>query len=31
MLQLICFNNPAPGAWQPLQKTCEGVEEQLVL
>ena len=31
MLQLICFNNPAPGAWQPLPETCEGVEEQLVL
>ena len=31
MLQLICFNNPAPGAWQPLQKTCDGVAEQLVL
>jgi len=31
VLQLICFNNPAPGAWQPLPKTCEGVEEQLVL
>ncbi len=26
-LQLICFNNPAPGAWQPLPETCEGVEE----
>lgn len=31
MLQLICFNNPAPGAWQPLPETCEGVEEQWVL
>ena len=27
VLQLICFNNPAPGAWQPLPETCEGVEE----
>ena len=27
-LQLICFNNPAPGNWQPLPKTCEGVENQ---
>ena len=31
VLQLICFNNPAPGAWQPLPETCEGVGEQLVL
>jgi len=27
-LQLICFNNPAPGAWQPLPDTCAGVVEQ---
>jgi hypothetical protein len=25
-LQLICFNNPAPDAWQPLPQTCEGVD-----
>ncbi len=31
ILQLICFNNPVPGGWQPMPKTCEGVEEQLVL
>jgi tetratricopeptide (TPR) repeat protein len=31
VLQLICFNNPAPGGWQPMPVTCEGVEEQLVL
>ena len=31
VLQLICFNNPAPENWQPLPKTCEGVVEQLVL
>ncbi len=28
VLQLICFNNPVPGDWQPLPETCEGVEEQ---
>jgi len=28
VLQLICFNNPAPGAWQPLPATCEGVQQQ---
>ncbi len=28
VLQLICFNNPAPDHWQPLPETCEGVEEQ---
>jgi len=28
LLQLICFNNPAPGAWQPLPATCDGVQEQ---
>ncbi len=31
VLQLICFNNPVPGDWQPLPETCEGVAEQLVL
>ena len=31
VLQLICFNNPAPDEWQPLPETCEGVEEQLRL
>ncbi len=31
VLQLLCFNNPAPGGWQPMPVTCEGVEEQLVL
>jgi len=28
VLQLICFDNPAPGAWQPLPETCEGVAQQ---
>lgn len=27
-LQLICFNNPVPGAWQPLPETCDGVAAQ---
>jgi len=31
MLQLICFNNPALSAWQPLPETCEGVTEQPTL
>ncbi len=31
VLQLICFNNPAPAGWQPKPETCEGVEEQLIL
>jgi len=31
VLQLICFNNPAPGGWQPMPETCNDVEEQLVL
>jgi tetratricopeptide (TPR) repeat protein len=31
VLQLICFNNPAPGGWQPMPGTCEEVQEQLVL
>ena len=26
VLQLICFNNPAPDNWQPMPETCEGVE-----
>jgi TolB-like protein/Tfp pilus assembly protein PilF len=25
ILQLICFNNPAPDEWRPLAETCEGV------
>ncbi len=28
VLQLICFDNPAPDGWQPLPETCEGVVEQ---
>ena len=28
ILQLICFNNPAPDDWQPMPETCEGVEEK---
>jgi len=31
VLQLICFNNPVPGDWQPIPETCEGVVEKLVL
>jgi tetratricopeptide (TPR) repeat protein len=31
VLQLICFNNPAPSGWQPMPETCEDVGEQLVL
>ena len=31
VLQMICFNNPAPTGWQPLPETCEGVQEQVVL
>ncbi len=27
-LQLMCFNNPVPDAWQPLPGTCEGVVRQ---
>ena len=26
VLQLICFNNPAPDNWQPLPETCLGVD-----
>jgi TolB-like protein/Flp pilus assembly protein TadD len=29
VLQLICFSNPAPGNWQPLPETCEGVGKLL--
>ena len=29
VLQLICFNNPATGNWQPLPETCEGVDRPL--
>jgi len=28
VLQLICFNNPAPDDWQPLPETCADVVEQ---
>jgi hypothetical protein len=28
VLQLVCFNNPVPGDWQPMPETCEGVEER---
>ncbi len=31
VLQMICFNNPAPTGWQPLRKTCARVKEQLAL
>ena len=31
VLQLLCFNNPAPAGWQPLPTTCEGVREQTTL
>jgi TolB-like protein len=31
VLQLICFNNPAPNDWRPLPETCEGVVPQPVL
>jgi len=30
VLQLICFNNPAPDNWQPLPETCDGVVEQTI-
>jgi len=26
VLQLICFNNPVPDVWQPMTKTCQGVD-----
>ena len=28
ILQLVCFNNPAPDEWQPLPETCEGVRQE---
>ena len=28
VLQIICFDNPAPETWQPLPETCEGVVQQ---
>jgi len=28
VLQLICFDNPAPDEWQPLPETCEGVAKR---
>ena len=28
ILQLMCFDNPAPDEWQPLPETCEGVVER---
>ncbi len=31
VLQMLCFNNPAPGGWQTMPETCEGVEEEHVL
>jgi len=31
ILQLICFDNPVPGDWQPMPETCERVVEKLVL
>jgi TolB-like protein len=30
-LQIICFANPAPNAWQPLPQTCQGVEKAVRL
>jgi TolB-like protein len=27
VLQLICFNNPAPEDWQPMPETCDGVDK----
>jgi len=29
MLQLMCFNNPVPNSWQPLEATCRGVTRSL--
>ena len=29
VLQLICFNNPVPGDWQPMLEACEEVVEPL--
>jgi hypothetical protein len=31
VIQLICFNNPAPTGWQPLPETCEGAVNRQVL
>ncbi len=31
VLQLMCFNNPAPSGWQPMPETCEDVQEQVAL
>ena len=31
VLQLICFNNPVSGDWQPMPETCDGVVEQPIL
>ena len=28
VLQVLCFNNPAPRAWRPLPETCDGVTEE---
>jgi TolB-like protein/Tfp pilus assembly protein PilF len=28
VLQLICFNNPAPDEWQPMPETCAGLDRQ---
>lgn len=30
-LQIMCFRNPVPGAWQPLSQTCQNVQEQVRL
>ena len=31
VLQLMCFNNPAPRGWQPMPSTCEDVQEHVAL
>jgi hypothetical protein len=31
VLQLMCFNNPAPSGWQPMPQTCADVQEQVSL
>ena len=31
VLQLMCFNNPAPSGWQPMPETCADVQEQVAL
>ena len=28
VLQMMCYNNPVPEAWQALPETCEGVESE---